>query len=136
MLLSLPDHVHFGFLNQLAFWSAWLWGCTGARKDVEFGLAIDAGELTQADADVLIEHYLTAATPALMLTADERARMKVQLEEAASRAAINPSTETFSRSVCIPMGEGGAGGEGGLGGAAGAANAGSGGEISAGGTGG
>jgi hypothetical protein len=103
------------FQNGLVVWSLELWGCQG--KPVEnFALVFGTPALSQGDAAILIDLYMTAAKNDLGLSPPEFAELKAALERLAQPLITSPSSEP-SQPDC-PVEVGGAGGAAGSGGAA------------------
>jgi hypothetical protein len=100
------------FLNDLLRFNLALWGC--APAPTEFGLVYwdglpsNAPPITSADAEVLIEDYLTVATPILSLSPDEIDGLTATLRWLASEQVVESSD--LSRSTCELPGAGGAAG--------------------------
>lgn len=101
--------------NDLVQWSYRFWGCTLPSVEQEFGIAYRADALSAADAQRLIELYMTVVDDDLSLSPSESAATRIELARLARGAVVNPATEQFSLSVCED-GSGGAGGGGGAGG--------------------
>ena len=87
------------FLSRLDRWSFLLWGC-GPEEVEGFALAADAPELSGRDAELLIEHYLAAATLVLRLSRSERAALQQRLEEL-SQSVIQDDAEESALSDCM-----------------------------------
>jgi hypothetical protein len=87
------------FLSRLDKWSFRLWGC-GPEEAEGFALAPGAPELSERAAELLIEHYLAAATLVLRLSRSERAALQQKLEEL-SQSAIQSDAEESALSDCM-----------------------------------
>lgn len=98
---------HSDFLNNLAVWNLRFWGCF-AEGVSNFGLIYEPAPLSQGDAELLIDHYLRAATTELQLSSAEDAEMRAALERLARTVVVDPSSLP-SHVDCL-SGAGGAGG--------------------------
>jgi hypothetical protein len=101
------------FQNELVVWNLELWGCQG--KPVEsFALVFGTPTLSQGDAAILIDLYMTAAKNDLELSPPEFAELKAALERLAQPLLDSPSSEPSQPNCPVEMG--GAGGAAGSGG--------------------
>src|SRR5262249_25140758 len=77
--------------NRLYDWSLDFWGCTDHAST---GLALvptDDADLTSADAALLIDDYMTAATSTLRLSSSEATEMRQSVEDLAMGAITRRS---------------------------------------------
>jgi hypothetical protein len=129
-----PVNVRFQYQNALERWNLRFWGCDGVPV-TDFQLVWQEPPLSRGDADIVIDHYLQAATEFLELSPKEQEDMRAALQRLSTPAVTSDSLEP-SQSSCETGGAGGAGGEGGAGegpslGGAGATSAGTAGEAAA-----
>ena len=105
------------YRNDLDAWSKGFWGCAGALPVLDFKLIYGTPPFSQADSDIVIEAYMTAAIDGLMLSSKEQTDMRAALERLATDVVTSDSSEP-SQAACED-GSGGAGGAGADGGASG-----------------
>jgi hypothetical protein len=108
------------YKNRLVSWSLAFWGCQG-NPVTDFALAYHEPDLSQGDADILIQHYLDTVGAEVDLSPAEQIQMKAALERLAAPLLVSASAEPSQSRCPVDMGSGGAGGEAGAAGAAGAA---------------
>lgn len=108
------------YKNRLVSWSLAFWGCQG-NPVTDFALAYHQPNLSQGDADILIQHYLDTVGGEVDLSPAEQTQMKAALERLAAPLLVSASLEPSQSKCPINTGSGGAGGDAGAAGAAGAA---------------
>jgi len=108
---SLDERVEF--LNQLIHFGLDVWGCVGASPPQSFDLVWQPTPLSAADVEVLIDHYIEAATEPLTLSPGEIADMRALLGKLAEPLLMQPDPGDFSDSRCDDPGSGGESGAGG-----------------------
>lgn len=102
--------------NELISWNRRFWGCEGIPVQ-SFPLVWGTPALSQGDAAVAIDIYLTASKTELELSPLEYDEMKAALQRLAGPLVVDPSNEP-SQPSCAPDGAAGMGGyAGGAGGA-------------------
>lgn len=104
--------------NELISWNRRFWGCEGLPVET-FPLVWGTPALSQGDADIAMNLYLTASKQELALSPREYDEMKAALDRLATPLVQDASLEP-SQASCEPSG-GGGGGEGGEGGSGGEA---------------
>jgi hypothetical protein len=108
------------YKNRLVSWSLAFWGCQG-NPVTDFALAYHQPDLSQGDADILIQHYLDTVGAEVDLSPIEQAQMEAALARLAAPLLVSASTEPSQSKCPVDAGGGGAGGDAGAAGAAGAA---------------
>jgi hypothetical protein len=112
----------YRFLSQVGQFNYALWGCALTSPPESFDLIYTPHPLTRADANVLIDAYVRAASKDLSMSPDEISAMRAILVRLSEPLLISPDPGGFSQSRCdVTSGTGGAGGEGGGAGNSGAA---------------
>ena len=112
--LYIDEHERDTYLNDLIPWNLQFWGCQSSPVD-DFPLVWGTPAISQGDADIVIDHYLEAATEQLQLTKNEQGEMRAALERLATTIVVSESTQP-SQPACDAPNTGGAGGMDGGGG--------------------
>jgi hypothetical protein len=108
------------YKNRLVSWSLAFWGCQG-NPVTDFALAYHQPDLSQGDADILIQHYLDTVGAEVDLSPVEEAQMAAALGRLAAPLLVSASAEPSQSKCPVDAGGGGAGGDAGAAGTAGAA---------------
>jgi hypothetical protein len=117
---------YIDLVNQVRRFNFQFWGCPATPRVFAFALVSGTPALSQGDANLLIDHYLVAAQPALDLTAGERKDMQAALARLSKPLIVDSSLDP-SKPACATggTGSGGSAGTGGVdaGGSGGASGA-------------